>query len=463
MVFEANAYPGGKLTSVEKAGFRWDAGPSLFTMPHLVDELFELFDESERPAFSYTRKSTVCNYFWEDGTQFTAHADKAAFASEAASVFDVGEEEVTDYLGKAREKHDLVSPVFLERSLHDWRNYMSIATMKGVIGYRKLQVNKSLHEVNNQTFKDPRLVQLFDRYATYNGSSPYKTPGIMSLIPHYEMHYGCFYPKGGMHSITTALVELAENVGVRFHYGQRVSKIKQTDGKVFGIELNGTFLKSDVVVCNADVYTAYHNLLPDLKKPKRVLSQERSSSALIFYWGVEGSFDQLDLHNIFFSADYKNEFSQLFDHKTISDDPTVYVNITSKEEPEHAPEGCENWFVMVNVPGNDGQHWPELIAQTRSRVLNKLSRVLGKDVSSLIRTEEVLDPIDIESRTSSHQGSLYGTSSNSQFAAFLRHSNASREIKGLHFCGGSVHPGGGIPLCLLSARIATNNIPVVNA
>jgi diapolycopene oxygenase len=196
--------------------------------------------------------------------------------------------------------------------------------------------------------------------------------------------------------------------------------------------------------------------LPDHDIPGRVEKQERSSSALIFYWGMEKKFDKLGLHNIFWSEDYQKEFSLLFEKKEITDDPTIYVNITSKHEKSDAPEGCENWFVMVNAPHVAGQDWEKTELETRKNILEKLSRMLGMDVEPFIKTERVLNPPTIESQTSSHLGSLYGTSSNDRMAAFLRHPNFTSKIKNLYFCGGSVHPGGGIPLCLLSGKIVSD-------
>lgn len=175
---------------------------------------------------------------------------------------------------------------------------------------------------------------------------------------------------------------------------------------------------------------------------------------MIFYWGIRKNFPQLNLHNIFFSGDYEAEFTHLFKHKNLYKDPTVYINITSKFEPGiQAPEGMENWFVMINVPANIGQNWERYRTESRERIIAKLSRILGVAVEDLIVSESVADPVSIESLTDSYMGSLYGTSSNSKMAAFMRHPNFSKTISGLYFVGGSVHPGGGIPLCLSSAAI----------
>jgi phytoene desaturase len=214
---------------------------------------------------------------------------------------------------------------------------------------------------------------------------------------------------------------------------------------------------AEIVVSNMDAYFTYNNLLKDYRKANKILKQERSSSALIFYWGINASFPELELHNIFFTKDYKAEFDSLFKSKNLYNDPTIYINITSKCEPDlQAPSGKENWFVMVNVPANVGQNWQAFTQRYREIIIAKLSAALGKDIASLIEVEEVLDPITIESKTASYMGSLYGTSSNSKFAAFLRHPNFTNAIKGLYFVGGSVHPGGGIPLCLQSAKIMSD-------
>jgi phytoene dehydrogenase-like protein len=207
-----------------------------------------------------------------------------------------------------------------------------------------------------------------------------------------------------------------------------------------------------------DVVPTYNKLLKGQKKPNIVLNQQRSSSAVIFYWGLKKEFPSLDLHNIFFSNNYKKEFDSIFNKKEICKDPTVYINITSKDIPSDAPKNCENWFVMINSPNNENQDWENIINSVRKNVVKKINNILNTDIESFIEKERVYTPRDIESKTQSYLGSLYGASSNNKMAAFLRHPNFSNNILNLYFCGGSVHPGGGIPLCLLSAKIVSNLI-----
>ncbi|TRO64151.1 1-hydroxycarotenoid 3,4-desaturase CrtD [Christiangramia sabulilitoris] len=458
-VFESNSYPGGKLHAFEKDNFRFDVGPSLFTMPHFVDDLYRLYDLDPRDYFNYKTKENICNYFWEDGTTFSVKKDTGQFVEDAVKTFSTSREEIENYIAGAREKYELTAGIFLEKSLHKPSTYLSGETLKALLQTYKLDINKNLNQLNEKSFRDPKLVQLFNRYATYNGSSPYQTPGIMSMIPHLEMHFGTFFPKGGMHSITKCLFLLARDQGIEFRFDEPVEQIEHDGKNATGIRTAAGQYNADIVFSNMDIFPTYHKLLKDIKKPERTLKQERSSSALIFYWGVKGSFPELDLHNILFSNDYREEFRMIFQKKSLGNDPTVYINITSKEEPGDAPPGCENWFVMVNAPGNYGQDWNELVSRARMNIIDKINRVLKVNMEELILSESIMDPVKIENDTSSYRGALYGAASNSKFAAFLRHPNFSNQLKNLYFCGGSVHPGGGIPLCLLSAKIATDLIP----
>ncbi|MDH4473747.1 MAG: phytoene desaturase family protein [Fluviicola sp.] len=453
-VLEANSYPGGKLTLLQLGNYRFDAGPSLFTLPHLVDELFELAGKNPTDYFTYDQVETACHYFFEDGTFLRFFGDQERLLEEVKTKLQVDSKPLENHLKRSKLIYDATHKAFMERSLHRFSSYISTDILKCVAHIPWLNLFTTMHKANEQRLNHPKLVQLFDRYATYNGSNPYSAPGILNIIPHLEHGFGTFFPRKGMHSITTSLVQLAEELGVRFRFNERVEEIVVETNRVTGVRTTTTFYPAEIVLCNSDIKPAYTHLLKDQSQPKKTMAQEPSSSAMIFYWGIKQSFPQLDLHNIFFSEDYKAEFDAIFTAKTVSTDPTVYVHISSKKVTNDAPDGCENWFVMVNVPHNQGQDWEALRAQIRTSVLEKLSRILQTDIASLIVEEDYLDPLRIEERTGSFGGALYGASSNDRMAAFFRHPNFSK-INGLYFAGGSVHPGGGIPLCLLSAKIAT--------
>ena len=462
-VFEKNSYPGGKLSAFEKDGFRFDAGPSLFTQPQNIEELFSLAGEPIEKYFSYQQVPIANKYFYENGKQVKAYTDAEDFAKEMKLQLNEDPQVVLNYLQQSKKLYENIGILFLEHSLHRAKTWFHSRVFKALSTVKLSYLFQSLHQYNSSKFSSPEAVQLFNRFATYNGSSPYKTPAMWSLIPHLEQNEGTFYPTGGMISITNALYQLALKKGVKFHFDSPVQRIVHDNGDVSGVEVNEQVYSAKIIVSNADVYFTYKNLLANPSMAKKVLKQERSSSAVIFYWGIKKKFPQLELHNIFFSKEYKNEFEYIFKEGMLSSDPTVYINITSKMQANQSPEGKENWFVMVNAPANKGQNWEELKKVLRENILLKLSRMLGEDIGAQIETEHTLDPIMIEQQTASYMGSLYGTSSNSKFAAFLRHANFTSSIKGLYFCGGSVHPGGGIPLCLKSAKIVSDLIVKANA
>ncbi|NTD96864.1 phytoene desaturase [Agrobacterium tumefaciens] len=461
-VFEANSKPGGKLGELRMKGFRFDTGPSLFTMPQYVDELFTLAGRNPKDYFDYIKLKEVCRYFYEDGLRLNAKSDINLFAQEIETKTNSTAAEVNRFLKKSETIYEVTHQVFLERTLHKLKSYLHWDTLKSIFRFLQIDAFRSQSKANKHFFKDERIAQLFNRYATYNGSDPYQAPATLNVIPHFEYHFGAFLPKNGMYGIVTALVKLAEELGVKFHYNQKVEEILYTEvaqPKILGAKIYDKTYKAEVVVSNLDIWFTYKNLLKNIDPPKKLLNQERSSSALIFYWGMDGNYSDLGLHNIFFAKDYQTEFNAIWKEKTISDDPTVYINISAKHLRSESPNDSENWFVMINVPSNTGQNWDLLIQEARTQIIKKVSRILNRNIEKDIICEQILDPRSIENKTGSYQGSLYGNSSNSQFAAFLRHPNFSSKIEGLYFCGGSVHPGGGIPLALLSAKIIDDNMP----
>ena len=193
-VFEGNHFPGGKLSTFKNSGYRFDAGPSLFTMPHFVTELFEMAGENAEDHFRYSKKEVACNYFWTDRTKFKAYSDKKAFLKEVSNVFNEPNENVEQYLQKAKKKYQLTTSLFLEQSLHKLKTYLTLDTIKAFSQLHLFELQKTLHQANDDAFTSDKLVQLFDRYATYNGSDPYQTSGIMTLIQHLEGAYGTFVP-----------------------------------------------------------------------------------------------------------------------------------------------------------------------------------------------------------------------------------------------------------------------------
>ncbi len=454
-VYEKNSYPGGKLSAFTQDGFHFDAGPSLFTQPHNIEELFELANEPIENYFLYNKLDIACKYFYENGKVVNAYGNASMFAKEMEEKLNEPKENITNYLSRSKKLYNSLATVFLNHSLHKRRTWLHPRIIKSLKGVKFPYLFQSLNGYN-KCFVTKETQLLFNRFATYNGSNPYKAPAMLSLIPHLEHTEGSYYPQGGMINITNSLYNLALQKGVQFHFNSPVERIICPDNLAKGVVVNGKNIEADVVISNSDVYFTYKYLLGNERKAKKVLKQERSSSALVFYWGINRSFPQLELHNIFFSNDYQTEFAAIFKNKKLYADPTIYINITCKKESALAPPNSENWFVMINVPADTNYDVAGLREAAKKHIVEKINRILETDITQHIVTEEILHPQSIEANTGSYLGSLYGTSSNSKRSAFLRHPNFTSEIKNLYCCGGSVHPGGGIPLCLKSAKIVSD-------
>ncbi|MEK0440421.1 MAG: hypothetical protein RLZZ504_1337, partial [Bacteroidota bacterium] len=309
-VFEASMHPGGKMSSFVDAGYRFDGGPSLFTLPQLVDELFILCNEDPKAHFNYQPLSTICHYFYEDGTRFQAHKSWSDFSASLEGIATESERlALKKQLNKAAFRYNTTAPLFIEQSLHKIKNYVNFKTLKGLFYAPKLNLFQSMHRENSTVVGNKYLVQYLNRFATYNGSDPYRAPALLNMIPHLEQQLGSYYPQGGMVSIPQSLYQLALRQGVVFHFNHDVQEIiapkKRAEGiRVFNkTEQQTRTVHADVVISNADVYATYNRLLAGHKVPQRILKQERSSSALVFYWGIAAEFPELHLHNILFSND----------------------------------------------------------------------------------------------------------------------------------------------------------------
>lgn len=447
-VFEQNDYAGGKAGNYYKDGFRFDTGPSLLTMPFILKDLFKLHNENIEEYLTISRLRVICKYFYPDGKIINAYSNPDEFAEEIESKTSDNISSVKEYLNYCRNIYELTTELFLFSPEINLRTFLNPKFYRSFIKIKRIDPFRTTHKANQSYFKDPKTIQLFDRYATYNGSNPYRAPATLNIIPYVELSLGGYIVEEGIYAIPEALKKLGEKKGVDFYLNHKVEKLLTKNEEVLGLKSNNNDYFFDSVISNIDIGYTHKYLLENSLSDKN----EPSLSGIVYYWGIKGNHPSLETHNIIFSANYKKEFDDIFLHKKCPDDPTVYIYISSKFKKDDAPEGFENWFVMVNAPYNIGQDWNSDIDKVRTVIKQKIKDVLGIDLSMKIVIEEVMSPPDIETRTGSLHGSIYGSSSNSKAAAFRRYSVKSKSNRNLYFCGGSVHPGGGIPLVLLSGK-----------
>lgn len=464
-VYETNSIPGGKLNEFRKNGYRFDMGPSVFTLPQLIDELFIICGKNPRNYITYTHLTTPFKYFYEDGTVINAYSDVEKFGDEIELKTKDTKNAFRRYLKDIETKYKITNEVFIENSLHIVKNFLNKRTAYGVLNFHKIDAFKSMNDGNKSFFKDRKVVQMLNNYANYVGSNPFVAPATLNVIQHLEINLGTYLPDKGMYSIISALVKLAEEMGVTFYYNTTVEEIITSSDskkkKVVGVKTKQSeLIKYDKVVSNMDIYYTFKKLLPKEKAPEHILNQPKSSSLIAFFWGVKSIHEKLNTHNMLFSADDEREFKTVFENNTLSDDPSIYIYVSSKHVKDDAPVGCENWFLFVTVPNDQGQNWDDLVVKARKSIVGKINRILDTDIEKDIEFEEVLTPSKIKENYSTPFGAIYGNSSHNKFAAFFRHSNFSKKVDGLYFVGGSVHPGAGIPLCLNSAKIMDKTFKV---
>lgn len=459
LLLEQNETVGGKMGQIRRDGFRWDTGPSVITMRHVLEEVFAVAGRRLEDYLTLLPVEPLTRYFYPDGTLLDATRDLSRMAAQIAALDERDVEGYLSYLAYAARLHRITGPVFIYDRPPTWRSFTRVPPADAL----RVDAWRSMDAAIRGFVRSPHLRQLLGRFATYVGGSPYQAPATLNVIAHVELTGGVWYPQGGIYAIAAALARLAGELGVEIRTGCPVRQIVLAENTVQGVMLtDGTLEPAEIVVANVDVATVYQTLMPPaIATPRRLAHLTRvepSCSGFILLLGVTKSHERLAHHNIFFSNDYRREFDDIFRRGVPPDDPTIYVAITSKSDPAHAPAGCENWFVLVNAPALDSCYdWTAQALTYRDQVLTRLAG-FGLDIRGKIQTEQMLTPLDLARLTGAWRGALYGASSNSPFTAFRRPHNRAPDVRGLYFAGGTTHPGGGVPMVMLSGKVVANLI-----
>jgi phytoene desaturase len=457
IVLEQNSSVGGKMGEIHRDGFRWDTGPSVITMRAVLKDLFRIADRKLDNYLTLLPLDPITRYFYPDGTVFDATRDWPRMAEQIAKLDERDVEGYAAFLAYAARLHRITGPAFI------YGSPPGLSSIKHVSPFDALQIDglRTMDTAIRGFVRSPHMRQLLGRFATYVGASPFLAPATLNVIAHVELTGGVWYPEGGIYSIARALAKLAEELGVEIWTNAPVQEISVEHGRTVGVvRADGTRIAASDVIANVDVATVYEKLLPSTRVSVRrvhsLAQRELSCSGLVLMLGVEAKYESLIHHNIFFSSDYRREFDDIFKRAIPPEEPTIYVAITSKTDATDAPEGCENWFVLVNVPPiSERFDWSTAAADYRESVLARLAE-FGFDVRGRIRNEAMLTPLDLERLTGARRGALYGASSNNRWTAFRRPYNRAQDVRGLYFVGGTTHPGGGVPMVILSGKVAAD-------
>jgi phytoene desaturase len=447
-VIEKRERPGGKMDERRADGFRWDTGPSVITMRDVLERLFARADARLDDYATLKPLDPVTRYFWNDGFVLDACTDIDAMAARIVAFSPPDADRYRAFMTYAARLFETVKAPFLYRRKPGLLDLLKLPLRDAL----KIDALRSMHTSVSAAFQDPRLIQLFDRFATYNGSSPYRVPATLNTIAHVEMAAGAFYPRGGVYQLALAYEKLARERGVTIRYGVGARAILAARGAITGAATDAETIDADAVVCNVDYTHAQRTLLG--RAPNDRL--EPSCGGFVLMLGVRGKFERLAHHNIFFSDDYPREFDDIFGRRVPTPRPTLYVCITSKTDPDHAPDGCENWFVLVNTPYlSPAFDWARDAGRYAQDVLTLLKSRTGLRDEDIV-TRHMLTPSDLQNTYGGNRGAIYGFSSNSMTAAFMRPSNRDGRIRRLYYASGSAHPGGGVPLVTLSGMAAAD-------
>lgn len=452
LILEKNRVLGGKLTTLEWEGFKWDKGPSLFTSPELLDELFKNFEKNPRDYYDYQTVDETCRYFFNNKESFILYSDSKKRKEVLTNFFSAEEaENVEEYLNKAAKDYNGIGKLFIDQPKFKTLDFLKLKLVNKYPQLLSKKVLGTLNQFNESKFDNYQLINIFNRFGTYNGSNPYEMSGLYSMIAHLELNTGTHFPVGGMRTIIDALEKLATEEGLEIEKGAENIRVKPAS-KGYIVTYNDQQINTKNIVSAIDYQQFFREVLPDPGQIKSLSKRDFSSSAVVFYWALNRTFNKIGLHNILFGADYQKEFEEIFEQQIIPTDPTIYIHKSAAVEKGHAPENCENWFVMINTPPGI-EPSTEQLAKLRNAVFGKITKHFSVNIKEHILKEFSWTKSGIEEDTGSLYGSLYGLSSNHKLAAFKRPGNSSKKYKNLFFCGGTVHPGGGIPLVLKSAKI----------
>lgn len=462
-VLEKNARVGGKLNLVEGDGYTFDTGPSLFTMPWVVRDLWAAAGRKADEVLDIRPVDPVCRYRWRDGTAWDHRAALPDLLAEINRLEPRDAQGFFRFLAWSAKIYRATADPFLLAPFQGIREFITPRFLRDVAALDPLH---TVAQAVDRHFRSPYLRQVFYRYATYNGSSPYRAPATFCVIPYIEFVEGGYFLGGGMYSLARAMLDLALELGVEVETGAEVVEVDVDKGRATGVRLaGGRQVGADQVVLNVDaLHGLRHLIAPEHRRVftnRRVEGYEPSCSGFVLMLGIDRDYPALAHHNIFFSPDYPAEFKAIFDLGVPAPDPTLYVAVTARSDAGHAPPGHLNLFVLVNAPATSSRvDWEREGQAYRDLVVQRLEQAGLTDLRRHIRFERRLTPADFAERYGAWRGAIYGPASNSRNAAFVRPPLRSPDVAGLYFAGGSTHPGGGIPLVILSGRAVAAAIEV---
>lgn len=447
-VCESGPTFGGKMNRWQQAGYSFDTGPSLITMPHVFADLYAAVGERIDDHMTFVRVDPHAEYRFSSGARIICPASSDAWKSV------IGEVEPRDVHGferihaLGRRLYELSARTFFRRSPASRPALSEIAALR-FLPLRRGWGNYARTVAS--LFRSPLLRQIYNRFPTYVGSSPYLCPATLLVIPFLEREFGAWYVQGGLYAIVESLVNLARVRGINLMTASQVVAIERENGRASAARLHdGMRIPADVVIMNGDAATA-PGLIGETAPPD---ARSRSLSGFVLLLGIRERPRNLGHHTVFFSRDYRAEFEDLCARHEFPREPTIYVSAPAAIDPSVAPAGADALFVMANAPAVS-ESWTPRSVESASKLIS--ARLAREGVNpDWAEVHDIWHSGRFATGYLAPGGAIYGTDSHGWKNAFFRPTNRSAKIPGLYFVGGSTHPGGGTPTVLLSAKITSD-------
>ncbi|MCL4275251.1 MAG: phytoene desaturase [Anaerolineales bacterium] len=459
-VLEKESTPGGRANQIIRDGHRFDIGPTLFLMPEVWEETFASLGETMSDHLDLRRIDPTYKVHFDDGLQLELTSDIGKMQTQLEAVDKTAFTGFLNYIAEGSKHYKMSLEKFVGRNFYNIFEYFSLKNLPLIFQLKALDKH---YRNTGRFFKDERLKAAFTFQNMYLGLSPYDAPATYSLLQYTELAEGVWYPMGGMYAGIQALVKVAEKLGVKFIYNAPVKHIHAGKSKVESVEtMDGKTYNADIFVGNADLPYIYKELLPDTKEAKKLDEKLYTCSTIMFYWGVKKQYPQIAHHNVFLGGDYKASFDQIFEDHTLPEVPSFYVHAPARTDSAAAPKGEDTLYVLVPVGHLDArteQDWDALVNRARETIFARLEKEMGiSDLKESIKFEIVYQPKTWKERFNLEKGAAFGLSHNFWQVGYLRPQNRHKQFKNLYFAGASTHPGTGLPIVLLSARLTTERI-----
>ena len=465
-LFERNEWVGGKATTVEGEGFRFDAGPTIVTIPSVLRRIFTEAGRQMEDYLDLVRLDPQWRCFFDDGSALNLRQDPTQMTAELEH-FSPGTnsgQRYLDFLKLSERLNDISQRYFFYKPIGGLRDMFDFKTSfdPKVLGdVLAMRMGRSVAGTVRSFTPDARVAQMMDHFTQYVGSSPYGSPAVLCGIAHMQTDEGIWYPMGGTRAVPVALEKLARELGVEIHLNTHITKILTQGDRVTGVRTNhGEEIPLRAVVSNCDSVRTHRELINGevgAKFEKR-RSYEAACSGVVLYLGLKKRYDHLAHHDFVFSRDPHEEFEWIYKKGEPAPDPTCYLAATTCSEPATAPAGGEALYVLVHTPYLRPHHdWKKMLPAYRKTIIEKLKRTGGMpDIEERIVFERTLTPQDINDRYHVLNGAIYGLASHGKFLGAFKPGNRSPDLRGLYLAGGAAHPGPGMPMVLMSGWIAAD-------